>query len=81
MTDVRPTPDRSCGRRGVHHLDRDIAVANTGHAVLLTTISTTSRATTAATATQLTADQARVIGWALIEAAGHLDAGFDEQSA
>jgi hypothetical protein len=78
VTDARPAPGPSCGRRGVHHLGRDIAVANTGLDVLLTTISATARATTACTTTRLTPDEARAIGWALIEAAGFLEAGAEQ---
>jgi hypothetical protein len=75
VSDVRPTPGPSCGHRGVHHLDRGIAVANTGIDVLLTTISPGRHAISASTATRLTPDQAREIGWALIEAAGFAEAG------
>jgi hypothetical protein len=65
----------------VHHLDRDIAVANTGLDVLLTTISATQHTTTGCTATRLVPDQARAVGWALIEAAGFLEAGVEQQGA
>lgn len=47
-------------RPRVHHLDRDVAVANTAADV---------RLTTSGTLTRLTAEQARAVGWALIEAA------------
>lgn len=73
MTDVRPPAPGP--RRGVHHVDRDVAVVNTGLDVLLTAISTGDGRSTACTATRLAPDQARAIGWALIEAAGYLDAG------
>jgi hypothetical protein len=60
VTDVRqPAP-----RPGLHHLERAVAVANTTVAVQLTT---------AGTATRLSVDQARAIGWALIEAAGFVE--------
>jgi hypothetical protein len=65
----------------VHHLDRNIAVANTGLEVLMTTISGSPRAITGCTVTRLPPDQARAIGWALIEAAGFLEAAVDQQSA
>ena len=58
----------------MHHLDRDVAVASTGFDVLLTAISGSAMMTTACTATRLSPDQARAIGWALIEAAGFVDA-------
>ena len=60
-----------CGRRGaacdvrVEHVDRDVAVVVIPDAVMLTAV---------ANATRLTAQQARVIGWALIEAADAVEA-------
>jgi hypothetical protein len=59
MTARPPAP-----QPGVHHLDRDVAVVDTAMEVLLTTIWPTTR---------LTTDQARSLGWALIEAAGTVD--------
>ncbi len=61
-------------RRGIHHLDRDVAVASTGREVQLTVVSGSPARTTACTATRLTPEQARAIGWALIEAAGFVEA-------
>jgi TRAP-type C4-dicarboxylate transport system permease large subunit len=75
VSDVRPLDGpRREARRGVHHLDRDVAVASTRRDVLLTAISGSAVGTTACTATRLTPDQARALGWALIEAAGFVDA-------
>jgi len=65
----------------VHHLDHEVAVANTGLDVLLTTISAGVSGTSGCTATRLGPEQARAIGWALIEAAGFLEAGVTERSA
>jgi hypothetical protein len=71
----RPVEQPQCGRRrGVHHLDHDVAVASTGLDVLLTAVSGSAAVTTACTATRLSPDQARSIGWALIEAAGFVEA-------
>ncbi len=61
VSDVPPTRIR---RPGVHHLDRDVAVADTGTDVLLTMTGVMTR---------LTAERARAIGWALIEAAESID--------
>ncbi len=53
-------------------------MANTGLDVLLTTISCSgtgeAAGVTGCTATRLTPQQARAIGWALIEAAGFVEA-------
>jgi hypothetical protein len=48
----------------VHHLDHDVAVADTGTDILLTT---------ADVMTRLSAERARAIGWALIEAAASIE--------
>lgn len=61
----------------MHHLDHEVAVANTGADVLLTTITTGASRTTACTTVRLAPEQARAIGWALIEAAGVLEVGAD----
>jgi len=50
----------------VHHLDHDVAVADTGADVLLTTTGVMTR---------LDAERARAIGWALIEAAESIEGG------
>jgi hypothetical protein len=54
-----------------------VAVANTGLDVLLTTISRSgtgeAAGVAACTATRLSPQQARAIGWALIEAAGFVE--------
>ncbi|MCO1655604.1 hypothetical protein [Pseudonocardia humida] len=60
MTVRRPFPQPA-----VHHIDRDVAVADTSTGVLLTT--TWPKAL-------LTPEQARSLGWALIEAAEFVDA-------
>ena len=81
MSEVRAVPGRPCGRPGVHHIDHEVAVANTGLDVLLTTVSGDASRTTACTATRLAPEQARAIGWALIEAAGFLEAGAEQRDA
>jgi len=61
---VSDVPQTRVRRPRVHHLDHDVAVADTGTDILLTT---------ADAMTRLTAERARVIGWALIEAAASIE--------
>jgi hypothetical protein len=61
VSDVPPTRIR---RPRVHHLDHDVAVADTGTDILLTTTGMMTR---------LGAERARAIGWALIEAAESIE--------
>ena len=79
VTTTRPDPRPSSNRPGVHHLDHEVAVANTGSDVLLTTITAGASRATGCTVTRLAPEQARSIGWALIEAAGVLEVGADQR--
>lgn len=61
MSDVQQA---RAGRPAVHHLDRQVAVANTGSKVMLTVNGT---------AIQLSPEQAGAIGWGLVEAAASIE--------